>query len=202
MPTLASSVPHASLLLALQLSARPLHERELAAITGLPEIRVRSALRELSLQKHVAAAPAEGSPDGGSGAPAWAITRIEPDLLEDMAETLCSACPDTGVPYHMGVLGGDATLEDCEIVVRFIDDRLKDNEPAVFACFEMVVQFLLRWGARIWTMQARKAGGTPNSYSWSRACVFSHTTTSSSPRNSPRSPTSFRPATAANASCP
>ena len=146
MPTLASSVPHASLLLALQLSARPLHERELAAITGLPEIRVRSALRELSLQKHVAAAPAEGSPDGGSGAPAWAITRIEPDLLEDMAETLCSACPDTGVPYHMGVLGGDATLEDCEIVVRFIDDRLKDNEPAVFACFEMVVQFLLRWG--------------------------------------------------------
>ena len=146
MPTLASSVPHASLLLALQLSARPLHERELASITGLPEIRVRSALRELSLQKHVAAAPAEGSPDGGSGAPAWAITRIEPDLLEDMAETLCSACPDTGVPYHMGVLGGDATLEDCEIVVRFIDDRLKDNEPAVFACFEMVVQFLLRWG--------------------------------------------------------
>lgn len=146
MSTLASSVPHASLLLALQLSARPLHERELAAITGLPEIRVRSALRELSLQKHVAAAPAEGSPDGGSGAPAWAITRIEPDLLEDMAETLCSACPDTGVPYHMGVLGGDATLEDCEIVVRFIDDRLKDNEPAVFACFEMVVQFLLRWG--------------------------------------------------------
>lgn len=123
MSTLASSVPHASLLLALQLSARPLHERELAAITGLPEIRVRSALRELSLQKHVAAAPAEGSPDGGSGAPAWAITRIEPDLLEDMAETLCSACPDTGVPYHMGVLGGDATLEDCEIVVRFIDDR-------------------------------------------------------------------------------
>ena len=88
MPTLASSVPHASLLLALQLSARPLHERELASITGLPEIRVRSALRELSLQKHVAAAPAEGSPDGGSGAPAWAITRIEPDLLEDMAETL------------------------------------------------------------------------------------------------------------------
>ena len=146
MPTLSSSVPHASLLLALQLSARPLNERELAAITGLPEIRVRSALRELSLQKHVAAAPAEGSPDGGSGAPAWAITRIEPDLLEDMAETLCSACPDTGVPYHMGVLGGDATLEDCEIVVRFIDDRLKDNEPAVFACFEMVVQFLLRWG--------------------------------------------------------
>ena len=146
MSTLASSVPHASLLLALQLSARPLHERELAAITGLPEIRVRSALRELSLQKHVAAAPAEGSPDDGSGAPAWAITRIEPDLLEDMAETLCSACPDTGVPYHMGVLGGDATLEDCEIVVRFIDDRLKDNEPAVFACFEMVVQFLLRWG--------------------------------------------------------
>ena len=146
MSTLASSVPHASLLLALQLSARPLHERELAAITGLPEIRVRSALRELSLQKHVAAAPAEGSPDGGSGAPAWAITRIEPDLLEDMAETLCSACPDTGVPYHMGVLGGDATLEDCEIVVRFIDDRLKNNEPAVFACFEMVVQFLLRWG--------------------------------------------------------
>ena len=194
MSTLASSVPHASLLLALQLSARPLHERELAAITGLPEIRVRSALRELSLQKHVAAAPAEGSPDGGSGAPAWAITRIEPDLLEDMAETLCSACPDTGVPYHMGVLGGDATLEDCEIVVRFIDDRLKDNEPAVFSCSA--------GGARIWTMQARKAGGTPNSYSWSRACVFSHTTTSSSPRNSPRSPTSFRPATAANASCP
>ena len=112
MPTLSSSVPHASLLLALQLSARPLNERELAAITGLPEIRVRSALRELSLQKHVAAAPAEGSPDGGSGAPAWAITRIEPDLLEDMAETLCSTCPDTGVPYHMGVLGGDATLED------------------------------------------------------------------------------------------
>ena len=36
MPTIASSVPHASLLLALQLSARPLHERELAAITGLP----------------------------------------------------------------------------------------------------------------------------------------------------------------------
>lgn len=202
MSTLASSVPHASLLLALQLSARPLHERELAAITGLPEIRVRSALRELSLQKHVAAAPAEGSPDGGSGAPAWAITRIEPDLLEDMAETLCSACPDTGVPYHMGVLGGDATLEDCEIVVRFIDDRLKDNEPAVFACFEMVVQFLLRWGRAHMDEQARKAGGTPSSYSWSRACVFSHTTTSSSPRNSPRSPTSFRPATAANASCP
>jgi len=48
MSTLASSVPHASLLLALQLSARPLHERELAAITGLPEICVRSALRELS----------------------------------------------------------------------------------------------------------------------------------------------------------
>ena len=201
MPTLASSVPHASLLLALQLSARPLHERELAAITGLPEIRVRSALRELSLQKHVAAAPAEGSPDGGSGAPAWAITRIEPDLLEDMAETLCSACPDTGVPYHMGVLGGDATLEDCEIVVRFIDASRTTNLPyspvSKWSCSSCSAG-----GARIWTMQARKAGGTPNSYSWSRACVFSHTTTSSSPRNSPRSPTSFRPATAANASCP
>ena len=142
MPTIASSVPHASLLLALQLSARPLHERELAAITGLPEIRVRSALRELSLRKY--AAPA-GEPDGG-GAPAWAAAHIGPDLLEDMAETLCTSCPEAGVPYHMGILGGNATLEDCEIVVRFIDDRLKDNDPAVLACFEMAVQFLLRWG--------------------------------------------------------
>ncbi|MFQ8737521.1 MAG: hypothetical protein ACLSAH_17305 [Bilophila wadsworthia] len=104
---------------------------------------VRSALRNFP-SKHVAAALQRALTAVPS--PAWAITRIEPDLLEDMAETLCSACPDTGVPYHMGVLGGDATLEDCEIVVRFIDDRLKDNEPAVFACFEMVVQFLLRWG--------------------------------------------------------
>ena len=99
MPTIASSVPHASLLLALQLSARPLHERELAAITGLPEIRVRSALRELSLRKY--AAPA-GEPDGG-GAPAWAAAHIGPDLLEDMAETLCTSCPEAGVPYHMGI---------------------------------------------------------------------------------------------------
>ena len=100
----------------------------------------------------------------------------------------------------MGVLGGDATLEDCEIVVRFIDDRLKDNEPAVFACFEMVVQFLLRWGRAHMDDAGQK--------SWRYAelvlvvqsmCIFSHHYLQLATE---LSPTSFRPATAANASCP
>ena len=146
MPTLSSSVPHASLLLALQLSARPLNERELAAITGLPEIRVCSALRELSLQKHVAAAPAEGSLTAVPEPPGMGHHPHRAGSAGRHGRNPVQHLSGYGRPHHMGVLGGDATLEDCEIVVRFIDDRLKDNEPAVFACFEMVVQFLLRWG--------------------------------------------------------
>lgn len=144
MSILASSIPHASPLLTLRLSACPPHEQEFAAITGLSEARIRPVLRELSPQKHTAAVPTRGSPDDGSGAPAWAVTRIESDLLEDMVETLYSACPDTDVLHHIGILSGDAIPEGYGIVVRSIDDRLKNNEPTIFICFEMVAQFLLR----------------------------------------------------------
>ena len=54
MSHLAASVPHASLLLALQLAARPLSESELATIAGLPLIRVRHALRELASRRFAA----------------------------------------------------------------------------------------------------------------------------------------------------
>ena len=202
MPTLSSSVPHASLLLALQLSARPLNERELAAITGLPEIRVRSALRELSLQKHVAAAPAEGSPDGGSGAPAWAITRIEPDSAGRHGRNPVQHLSGYGRPLSHGRTRRrryTGRLRNRGPLHRRPPQGQRTSRIRLFRDGRAVPAPL---GARIWTTQARKAGGTPNSYLWFRACVFFHITTSSSPRNSPRSPTRSRPVTTANASCP
>lgn len=171
MSHLAASVPHASLLLALQLAARPLSESELATIAGLPLIRVRHALRELASRRFAAPLP---PPAEGPDPCLWTTDAPDPRLLEDMAETLC-ACPEASVPHHMGVLGGDATLEDCERVVRFLDDRIKTNNPAIFACFEMVVQYLLRWGREHMDDAARK--------SWRYAelvlvvqsmCIFSH----------------------------
>lgn len=103
----------AALTLSLRLSAAPLSERHLSLITGQPEENIRQILLDL-----------EGFGFAARTKAAWTCGTVPPSLLGAMAATVRAKIPESRMPHYLGFLLPDASLEECELVVRYLDEKL------------------------------------------------------------------------------
>ncbi|WP_308775606.1 sigma 54-interacting transcriptional regulator [uncultured Bilophila sp.] len=125
----------AALTLSLRLSATPLSERHLSLITAQPEENVRQLLSEL-----------EGAALAARTGTAWTCGPVPPPLLDALAATVRAKIPDSRMPHYLGFLLPDATLEECEHVVRYLDEELNQQSPETLLCLEFVIRYLRDWG--------------------------------------------------------
>lgn len=108
----------AALTLSLRLSAAPLSERHLSLITGQPEENIRQILLDL-----------EGFGFAARTEAAWTCGTVPPSLLGAMAATVRAKIPESRMPHYLGFLLPDAPLEECELVVRYLDEELNQQAP-------------------------------------------------------------------------
>ena len=47
---------------------------------------------------------------------------------------------------RQGFLLPDAPLEECELVVRYLDEELNQQAPETLLCLEFVIRYLRDWG--------------------------------------------------------
>ena len=106
----------AALTLSLRLSAAPLSERHLSLITGQPEENIRQILLDL-----------EGFGFAARTEAAWTCGTVPPSLLGAMAATVRAKIPESRMPHYLGFLLPDAPLEECELVVRYLDEELNQQ---------------------------------------------------------------------------
>ena len=125
----------AALTLSLRLSAAPLSERHLSLITGQPEENIRQILLDL-----------EGFGFAARTEAAWTCGTVPPSLLGAMAATVRAKIPESRMPHYLGFLLPDAPLEECELVVRYLDEELNQQAPETLLCLEFVIQYLRDWG--------------------------------------------------------
>ena len=50
------------------------------------------------------------------------------------------------MPHYLGFLLPDAPLEECELVVRYLDEELNQQAPETLLCLEFVIRYLRDWG--------------------------------------------------------
>ena len=108
----------AALTLSLHLSATPLSERHLSLITGQPEENIRQILLDL-----------EGFGFAARTEAGWTCGTVPPSLLGAMAATVRAKIPESRMPHYLGFLLPDAPLEECELVVRYLDEELNQQAP-------------------------------------------------------------------------
>ena len=125
----------AALTLSLRLSAAPLSERHLSLITGQPEENIRQILLDL-----------EGFGFAARTEAAWTCGTVPPSLLGAMAATVRAKIPESRMPHYLGFLLPDAPLEECELVVRYLDEELNQQAPETLLCLEFVIRYLRDWG--------------------------------------------------------
>ena len=125
----------AALTLSLCLSATPLSERHLSLITGQPEENIRQILLDL-----------EGFGFAARTEAAWTCGTVPPSLLGAMAATVRAKIPESRMPHYLGFLLPDAPLEECELVVRYLDEELNQQAPETLLCLEFVIRYLRDWG--------------------------------------------------------
>ncbi len=125
----------AALTLSLRLSASPLSERHLSLITAQSEENVRQLLSEL-----------ESAGLAARTGTAWVCGSIPPPLLDALAATVRAKIPDSRMSHYLGFLLPDATLEECEHVVRYLDEKMNQQSPEHLLCLEFVIRYLRDWG--------------------------------------------------------
>lgn len=125
----------AALTLSLHLSATPLSERHLSLITGQPEENIRQILLDL-----------EGFGFAARTEAGWTCGTVPPSLLGAMAATVRAKIPESRMPHYLGFLLPDAPLEECELVVRYLDEELNQQAPETLLCLEFVIRYLRDWG--------------------------------------------------------
>lgn len=108
----------AALTLSLRLSAAPLSERHLSLITGQPEENIRQILLDLEGFGFAARTEAAWTCGTVPAVPARRDGRHGPG--QD------SRIPDAPLS---GFLSPDAPLEECELVVRYLDEELNQQAP-------------------------------------------------------------------------
>ena len=119
----------AALTLSLHLSATPLSERHLSLITGQPEENIRQLLLDL-----------EGFGFAARTEAGWTCGTVPPSLLGAMAATVRAKIPESRMPHYLGFLLPDAPLEECELVVRYLDEELNQQAPETLLCLEFVIR--------------------------------------------------------------
>lgn len=67
-------------------------------------------------------------------------------LLRNMAVAVRTWIPDSRMPHYLGALLPDSALEECEGVVKYLDEKLRQKSEEDMLCLELTVQYLLRWG--------------------------------------------------------
>lgn len=63
-----------------------------------------------------------------------------------MAATVRAKIPESRMPHYLGFLLPDAPLEECELVVRYLDEELNQQAPETLLCLEFVIRYLRDWG--------------------------------------------------------
>lgn len=108
----------AALTLSLHLSATPLSERHLSLITGQPK---KTSGSFYWIWKDSASPPRTEA--------GWTCGTVPPSLLGAMAATVRAKIPESRMPHYLGFLLPDAPLEECELVVRYLDEELNQQAP-------------------------------------------------------------------------
>ena len=118
----------------LRLSAALLSERHLSLITGQPEENIRQILliwKDSALPQ----GPKRHGPAAQSRRPCSAQwpPRSGPRFPNPGCPTIWASSPD-------------APLEECELVVRYLDEELNQQAPETLLCLEFVIRYLRDWG--------------------------------------------------------
>ena len=110
-------------------------ERSLYVDLDLDQEAVRQALAGLLDRRLI-----RRDPDGR-----LAMAQDEPALLEKMAATLRQVEAPTMLEYCLGRLSPQSGLEECEQVLRYLDERMIGGSPALLICLELTLEKLLGW---------------------------------------------------------
>ena len=136
-PLLPLSDPlHTALALALHLTPTPLDEKLLVLVASQPDSHVRQALLALKALGFAT----EQQPG------LWRGLSIPASQLQRMAATAREKIPPNRMAHYLGYLLENAPLEDCELVVRYLDGELNHQAPEIRLCLECVIHYLHRWG--------------------------------------------------------
>ena len=111
------------------------HERALYAELDLDQEAVRQALAGL-LDRKLIRRDQQGR---------LSMARDEPALLEEMAAMLRQIEAPTMLEYCLSRLSPQSGLEECEQVLRYLDERMIGGNPSLSICLELTLEKLLGW---------------------------------------------------------
>ena len=83
-----------------------------------------------------------------------------------MAATVRAKIPSR-MPHDPRLPPPDAPLEECELVVRYLDEELNQQAPETLLCLEFVIRYLRDWGETHADAAFQKARSTRR---WSSSC--------------------------------
>ena len=73
------------------------------------------------------------------------MAREEPALLEDMAAMLRQVEAPSMLEYCLARLSPQSGLDDCEQVLRYLDERMIGGSPTLLTCLDLTLEKLLGW---------------------------------------------------------
>lgn len=133
----------AFLLLALDISRRPRSEQDLAILAGTPQSAIRNVLEPLRQTGKV-----RQSISAHSQEVLWEADPLPPREAEDLSLLVRRSVPQGDITRYMGYLHEGCSLDECEYVLKGLDDSYNAWTPGMGLYVELAIRFLLEWGVR------------------------------------------------------